>query len=255
MIVPRIIDCGYFSKPELHKETPLRVVKFFEIEVCTDDGGETFIDGREIKIEKNRVFVAKPNCVRHTFLPLKTIFLRLECEGEFEKILNSIPDTFFAAHIDAIVEILSDIILLTEEKVRNEVLIGSKLLALIDYLLRDSQLDCKEYHTMHKAKKYIEENFDKKILSSDVADYVSLSESHFRLLFRDTYGISPHQYLLNVRVAHAKQMLWENAFSMSEIAEKCGFGCQQYFNEIFKKQTGFSPKKYKDDFERRYHND
>ncbi len=255
MKLPTIINCGYFSKPATHIKTPPRVVEYFEIEVCTDDGGVTFIDDREIKLQKNRVFVAKPDCVRHTILPLKTIFLRFSCEGELEEIIRKIPDTFFASHIDAIIDILTEIILLTEEKVQNKILIGSKFLSLIDYLVRDSQFDSKEYHTMHKAKKYIDQNFEKKLLSGDVADYVGLSESHFRLLFRETYGISPHNYLLNVRVQKAKQMLWENDFSISEIAEKCGFGCQQYFNEIFKKLTGYSPKKYRDDFERRYHND
>ncbi len=255
MKLPEIVNCGYFYKPASHNQTLPRVVEYFEIEVCTDNGGITFIDGKEIKLQKNRVFVAKPGCVRYSILPLKTIFLRFECEGELEQIIRSIPNTFFASHIDAIIEILTEIILLTEEKVKNEVLIGSNFLKLIDYLVRDSQFDSKEYHTMHKAKKFIEENFYKKFLSTDVADYVGLSESHFRLLFKETYGISPHNYLLNVRVQKAKQMLWENNFSMSEIAEKCGFGCQQYFNEIFKKQTGFSPKKYRDDLERRYHND
>lgn len=43
----------------------------------------------------------------------------------------------------------------------------------------------------------------------------------------------------------AKEMLWNADKSISEIAEACGFGCQQYFTQTFKKHTGITPAKYR----------
>ena len=66
------------------------------------------------------------------------------------------------------------------------------------------------------------------------------------------YGISPHKYLTDVRIAAAKEMLWESTIPLAEIAEKCGFGSQQYFNDTFKKTVGISPGRYRVQFAKKY---
>ena len=88
--------------------------------------------------------------------------------------------------------------------------------------------------------------------AADVAAAVNLSDSRFRYLFRMTYGFSPHQYLVDVRISAAKQMLWDTDIPIVTIAEQCGFGCQQYFNDIFKRETGTSPGRYRSAFSRKY---
>lgn len=50
----------------------------------------------------------------------------------------------------------------------------------------------------------------------------------------------------------AKEMLWNSDIPITEIAEKWGFGCQQYLNDIFKKATGLSPGKYREQFAKKY---
>lgn len=258
-ILPKILKCGYFNCFEEFgnlMQSPERISKGIEIELFLEDGYSTFLNGYELKILKDHIIVAKAGSKRHSILPFKTIFLKISAEGELEKVLNNLPDYFQSIHTDKIKDTLKDIILLNEEKEKNHILIGIKILTLIDILIIDSALgnsaNNKSYHIMHQAKKVIEKRYSEKITTQDIAAEINLSESRFRFLFGKVYGISPRQYLTDVRISHAKQMIWEN-YSMSYIAEKCGFGCQQYFNEIFKKETGTSPGKYKKELMERYH--
>ncbi len=258
-ILPQIISCGYFDCTEKFgnlKRSPERISRGFEIELFLENGYSTYINGKEYKILKNHIIVAKEGSIRYSLLPFKTVYLKIFASDELERILNSLPDYFPTVHIEKIAEVFNDIVLLYEEKQRNDLLIGSKILCLIDFLIKDANhLDTENpnaYPIMHKAKKVIEERFSEKINTSDIAKAVNLSESRFRFLFGKTYGISPRQYLTDVRIANAKQLLWGN-YSMTEIAEKCGFGCQQYFNDIFKKETGTTPKKYKNELAWRYY--
>ena len=105
---------------------------------------------------------------------------------------------------------------------------------------------------MHSAKKFIENHFEKHLSTADIAASVHLSESRLRCLFRIAYGVSPHAYLIETRIVAAKEMLWNTDIPITEIAEKCGFGCQQYLNDTFKRSTGLSPGKYREQFAKKY---
>ncbi len=259
LTLPTIITCGYFDcirKFGNLKQSPTRIASGIEIELYLEDGYSTFINGEQYPILKNHIIITKAGSKRYSLLPFKTVFLKLTASNDLENILNNLPNCFPAIHVGQMIELFNDIILLHEDKNTNHLLIGAKILTLIDLLRTDALFNRDKspetYSLMHQAKKYMEENFTNKISSQEIADSVNLSESRFRFLFKNTYGLSAHQHLINMRISAAKQMLWDNTYSMSEIAEKCGFGCQQYFNEIFKRETGFSPGKYKNSFERKY---
>ena len=123
-------------------------------------------------------------------------------------------------------------------------------------MIRDSKQSMQginfNFGLMHSAKKYIEKNYIYHISTEDIAASVNLSESRFRYLFGAAYGISPHAYLTEVRISAAKEMLFDNDIPITEIAEKCGFNCQQYLNDTFKKATGVSPGKYREQFAKKY---
>ena len=98
---------------------------------------------------------------------------------------------------------------------------------------------------MQKAHDYIlqhyrAQHFDYKAL----CDSVGLKYSHFSTLFDKTFGISPVRFVTKMKIDYAKELLVTNRFSVSEIAEMCGFENVYYFSAVFKKQTGFSPTKY-----------
>lgn len=257
--LPEIVTCGYFDcfhKFGTLKQSPKRVAASIEIELYLEDGYSTYINGQEFPVLKNHIIISKVGSERYSLLPFKTVFLKLNADGPIADILNNLPNFFPATHVGQMIDLFNDIIHLHEEKKTNHLLLGAKILLLMDLLKQDANIgnnaDFKVYSLMHQAKKYMKAHFMDKISTEDIAATVNLSESRFRFLFKKTYGISAHQHLTNLRISAAKQMLWDSNFSMSEIAVRCGFGSQQYFSDTFKRETGLSPGKYKNGFERKY---
>ena len=95
-----------------------------------------------------------------------------------------------------------------------------------------------------KAKQYINENYRNKITIDELAKISGFSRSHFKRLFTKHYEMPPSDYITMVRIERAKTMLKAKIFSLSEIAEECGFSNEYYFSQVFKRIVGCSPKKY-----------
>lgn len=63
--------------------------------------------------------------------------------------------------------------------------------------------------------------------------------------FKKAYGITPYQYVLNLKIDRAKIMLENNTFSIIEIANQLSFSNPYHFSKIFKQKTGISPSEYR----------
>lgn len=70
------------------------------------------------------------------------------------------------------------------------------------------------------------------------------SPSNLRKKFREEFGISPLQYLIQCRIREAEILLGSHYFSQKQIAEKCGFSDVKYFRNAFKAVTGKTPRQY-----------
>lgn len=258
LCLPQKINCGYFDCSEFGnlKVSPARISKYYEIEYFLEDGQATYLNGDEIKIVADRIIIARPGDKRYSFLPFKTAFLKFEAEGTLAEILDRQPSYFEALHKKQIRELMHEIILLNESENKDILLFSGKLFTLLSFIIRDGEHKKRgtnyDYSAMHSAKKFIEGNFEKRLSTADIAKSANLSESRFRYLFGVAYGLSPHAYLTETRISAAKEMLWNTDIPITEIAEKCGFGCQQYLNDTFKKSTGVSPGKYREQFAKKY---
>ena len=68
--------------------------------------------------------------------------------------------------------------------------------------------------------------------------------NYYRKIFKEETGVTPVEYLLDIRIEKAKDLLLHN-FAVNEVANKVGFPDPYYFSKVFKKKTGISPKDYK----------
>jgi transcriptional regulator GlxA family with amidase domain len=80
---------------------------------------------------------------------------------------------------------------------------------------------------------------------ADMAKRASLSVSRFNDLFKTQYGMTPHRYLLGMRVSHACELLRDTALSHETIAEYCGFADVHHFSKMFKSRMGMAPGEYR----------
>lgn len=78
----------------------------------------------------------------------------------------------------------------------------------------------------------------------ELARMAHLSPSRFGALFRQEYGQSIGQFIIDVRMQHAKHLLKQRTYTAAEIALKMGYNSPYAFYAAFKKQTGMSPKNY-----------
>ncbi|BDA66277.1 transcriptional regulator, AraC family [Calothrix sp. PCC 7716] len=91
---------------------------------------------------------------------------------------------------------------------------------------------------------YMQANLAQDLSILDLATLANMSESHFSRSFKQSVGITPYQYLLQQRVERAKQLLKQQAISISDIALDCGFANQTHLTKVFRQMTGMTPKTY-----------
>lgn len=111
----------------------------------------------------------------------------------------------------------------------------------------EKSADTEKEH-ISKAILYIHNNFSYPIKVSDIAGYIGIDRSYLYKLFMSSKGISPKQYLLNVRINAAKSMLMTGQYSVTEVALSCGFSDPPLFCNSFRKFTGLTPSQFAADF-------
>ena len=98
---------------------------------------------------------------------------------------------------------------------------------------------------IEKGVLYLRENFKNPDISvSDAADVSNISEVYFRKLFKKQFGVSPKTYIINARIKYAVNLIESGYYSLSEIAEMCGFEDYKYFSSQFHQIKGVPPSKY-----------
>lgn len=120
---------------------------------------------------------------------------------------------------------------------------------LIDYLMilleRFAKLsigiDVQPENLADAIRGYINTNYEKNITLSSLAEIFFVSPFHISHLFKENYGISPIQYLINIRMNASKELLIHTTYSLQEIAAKVGYPNTNYFNILFKRFAGLSP--------------
>ncbi|VEF46328.1 DNA-binding response regulator [Bacillus freudenreichii] len=92
----------------------------------------------------------------------------------------------------------------------------------------------------------VKNNFREPLKLSVIADTLHINVSYLSRLFREEVGVNFSDYLLNLRIEHAKRLLIQNKnWTISHIADECGFNSQHYFSNAFKKIVECTPKEYR----------
>lgn len=113
---------------------------------------------------------------------------------------------------------------------------------------RDSLSHDKYSSLLEEAQKYVQQNyFSNEISLNMVASHVGISPSYFSTIFRQETGSTFTEYLTEIRMEKAKELLRCTSKKTSEIAYDIGYKDAHYFSYIFKKTQGLTPKEYRGD--------
>ena len=101
--------------------------------------------------------------------------------------------------------------------------------------------------TISKVTEYIQEHYAETDLSiARIADSVYLTPTYLSAVFKKQTGLTIGQYLLGIRVEHAKQKMKDPQLKFYQISEQVGYADANYFAKIFKKMTGMTLTEYKE---------
>jgi AraC family transcriptional regulator len=100
---------------------------------------------------------------------------------------------------------------------------------------------------LKRVLEYIDANEGRNITLSELARVANMSLYYFAVLFRQSTGLSPHQYVLNQRVEHAKELLRDPKLSVLDVSISVGFEHQNNFARAFRRVIGASPTQFRRD--------
>lgn len=99
---------------------------------------------------------------------------------------------------------------------------------------------------MEEAKRYIEEHSTEEISVGELAKKNYITVSHFIVRFKKYTGSTPYKYRNLCRMNYARQLLSNKSYSLSEIAEACGFCDLNGFVRCFRETMNITPKKFRE---------
>ncbi|MCH2174762.1 MAG: AraC family transcriptional regulator [Lentisphaeria bacterium] len=177
------------------------------------------------------LFIAAPSSVYET-LKFVTTSERIK-----HPVIQDVDPSDFFREEDILFNMLNEL-------PENQLMIAlNRIQTLFTRVLTESQSENSSILT--KVDQYIEQAISKKILLSDIAVNLGMSESSFKVKFTEAAGISPGKYIIQKRLSYAAKRLLEGDERISEIADKLGYPDIYTFSRQFKKFYQCTPSQYR----------
>ncbi len=120
------------------------------------------------------------------------------------------------------------------------------LLECLDNCLKNPQDSPLNYHAaaVELVRRYLEDYYGRQIHLSDLAEMSHYSSGHLSAIFRKAVGMPIYEYLCQIRLRHAAELLCSGKRRIKDVAAATGFRDQLYFCRRFRKQFGLPPSQY-----------
>ena len=111
-------------------------------------------------------------------------------------------------------------------------------------LLESNERVGRANYRLAPAREYIDAHFASAFSLNELAELCGMSLTSFRREFHRTFGKTPLAYRDDLRIAYAKELLLGGYYTLTEIAERCGYSDVGYFIRIFRREVGITPRGY-----------
>ncbi|MBQ8740229.1 MAG: helix-turn-helix transcriptional regulator [Clostridia bacterium] len=258
----KILECRRFAPPAPCTISP-RVVKDYEIDVELGDGHVTCIEGTEYHLKRGDICVRKPGQVIYCRGPVDAVLLTLDLSGGqngqnySRNILGTVQqptDNDLILNLNSIIRPVSEytfIPIYTEllKTAFSDEYAAKNLVMELIYKLNAEQ--CRKNYIKIKSKetatdivfKYMKENLSAEITLETLADLVHLDKNYLVRIFRNTYGQTPINALISMRMEYASDLVVNTDMIITDIATACGYNSPSYFTAEYKKHFGITPLK------------
>lgn len=257
-----VIDLKY-RRPHLHTDIEIIIVLKGNLKVTSED--------KEIIVDTNQLIILN-TCQLHELSSNEGALLLIFQFGLtlFEKAIPQIYELSFATtpytlsnnhNCKKLVQYIIDVSYSYFSDIDHNSLICHGLASLIMFELlqkipyklisedkKNSLLSKK--NRIKRISDYIQLNYQKKLLLSEIAEKEKLSVPYLSHFFRDNFGLSFQEYLNMIRCEKARYLLFNSNSNLLIISELCGFSDTKYLNRAFKKLYGLTPKEFRDSIDK-----
>ncbi|MEL6184050.1 MAG: response regulator transcription factor [Myxococcota bacterium] len=103
-------------------------------------------------------------------------------------------------------------------------------------------------HLERRLRAHIEDHLEADLSLDELSGLADMSRFHFAAMFRQSFGESPHRYVVQRRIERASRLLRETSQPIIEIGQRVGYDNQSYFTTLFRRETGATPAAYRKRF-------
>lgn len=238
------------AKPHYHIGP--RITPYYYLLCIVDGEGQFFQNGYQFHLRKNDIFCLIPQ-VTHEYVtnpnnPLKKVFIAFD-GNQALPMLQRIGLT--PEHPHSTDRLAPSVLLAFQhlyERQASDLARMSLMYTIFEELVtveppRRKHLSSTSW--LEKGKEYLEIHFADMISIESVAYHVGVERTHFSKKFQKEYGLSPMNYLQDLRMNEAEMLLKQTDYKISEIAHSVGFSDLPTFSKAFKKRIGLSPAQFR----------
>ena len=113
----------------------------------------------------------------------------------------------------------------------------------LDKVIENDSLSANKYIQVRHSKAFMRQYHAENIKVEDVAEKAFMSHFHYIRIFQKIYGVTPRQYLKDIRIEKAKEKL-NQGYTVTETCFEVGYESLPTFSSAFRLATGYSPKAY-----------
>jgi AraC-like DNA-binding protein len=249
---PQIISAVMLNSENVPKERisfGRRTVVHYELELIVDGTGEISTDGNMIKTQARNLFFRTPGMEVEGFSPYYSYFIvfKFNKADENPLALNQLPLMINAQNMQNLLHLFKNIYEeFSRETEVSELIIKSCISNIMVYIIEySSHINKYTNSGINRAASFIKDNYTSDFTLEQLSKISGYSIHHFTRLFKKCIRCTPVEYINELRINCAKNMLVDTNGTIEYISQKCGFTNTSYFYRTFKRFAGTTPSEYR----------
>ncbi|MBQ8432369.1 MAG: helix-turn-helix domain-containing protein [Clostridia bacterium] len=245
--IPTLMMSRYYNSRG-QERVPYRYAEFFEISVYLESSGTLYINDHPYTLHRGDVRFIRPGTKLRSIgeYSCYSFWFRFGKENnEYSAALIDKILPFFSCGEEIIADASNTVSLFAADRVGSKLKMNMMFLRLLYKCYSFSVKSQIQSPAVQTCIAYLREHFSEQITLEHLGTLTGYVPLHVLRIFKAETGETPHDYLCNLRMTYARNLLLNTDGTISEVASKCGFQSSSHFQTLFKQKFGITPGKYR----------